>query len=196
MKTVLTAVCLILFALPAKAGIDPLPKPLGIAVGSDLPTVLATLKKLKAVITTDEKKQPGVHGSPYTYTRVKASLSNGPIERVKLYFYDQKLARMQVLSSDQRTPILLTKFGKASLESPTGRQFWWNRDKLTGVSCYGLKSNASSTPAAQINKGECEIFDMRVLVNTLGNRQQIEVQFQLLVQGTNEKVNKLKQPTR
>jgi hypothetical protein len=68
--------------------------------------------------------------------------------------------------------------------SPTGHAFWWNPDQLTGVACH---LSATKPP-----KGRCEIFDMRILVDVLGSRHQIEVQFQTLVQGTIEQVEKVK----
>jgi hypothetical protein len=181
---------------PAQAALDTLPTPLGLTMGSKLPTVLVALGKLKAEVTKEEKQQPGVHGSPYTYTRVKATLPKGKIAKLKLAFYNNTLARAQFLARDMHSPIATAGLGKPTLESPAGRQFWWNREKLMAVSCQGAKNSVNSTPAAASAKGECEIFDMTFLVKTLGNRHQIEVQFQLLTQSTTEKIEALKKAAR
>ena len=100
---------------------------------------------------------------------------------------------MKLLARDGSAPLRTDSFGKPSLSSPTGRHFWWKRTELSGMSCQGHQIKNFSSPTNNAPKGECEIFDMRTLVDILGNRQQIEVQFQLLVQGTVEKIEKLKQ---
>ena len=192
MKIMAITVLLLLVTLPANAGIDPLPQPQDLRLGNSLAKTLETLKTKKAVVTSEEKKQPGIHGSPYTYTRVEATLPQGPVARAKLYFYNKTLARMQLLSRDHRAPLAVDSFGKPSLASPTGRQFWWDRKNMSGISCQGRQAKAFSSPTGRLDKGECELFDMRVLVDILGNRHQIEVQFQLLIQGTAEKVETLK----
>ena len=192
MNMVSSALLVLLCALPAQTEASPTPQPLGLSLGTSLTKALSTLNSLKANVTTDEKNQPGIHGSPYTYTRVKAAIPKGSIEQVKLYFYNKKLARMKLLARDGSSPMRTDTFGKPSLSSPTGRHFWWKRAELSGMSCQGHQIKNFSSPTNNTPKGECEIFDMRTLVDILGNRQQIEVQFQLLVQGTVEKVEKLK----
>ena len=190
MKKVSSALLVLLCALPARADADPAPRPLGLSLGTSLTKTLSTLKTLNVGVTTNEKKQPGIHGSPYTYTRVSATLPKGKIEQVKLYFYEQKLARMKLLARDGSAPLSVNSLGKPSLSSPSGRHFWWRAKELSGVSCQEHQKENFSSPTGSSPKGECEIFDMRVLVGVLGNRQQIEVQFQLLVQGTAEKLRK------
>lgn len=112
-----------------------------------------------------------------------AAFKTGPLEQAKLYFYDGKLTRIKVQSRDEKPPINTKKLGKPGLLSPTGHAFWWNPEQLTGIACH---RSATKPP-----KGHCEIFDMRILVDVLGNRHQIEVQFQTLVQGTIEQVEKV-----
>ena len=178
----------------AHAATPGMPRPLGLELGSQLAKTKRTLATLKATVTVHETTQPGIDGGPYTYTRLEASFARGPIERVKLYFYAKKLARMKLLSRDTESPIHVSILGSPSLQSPTGRTFWWNHRHISGVSCQGRsKATRSSSTPRKVTKGECELFDMRVLVDVLGNRQHIEVQYQMLIQSAIEKVEKLKQ---
>lgn len=176
---------LLVFATPASAlAATQLPTPMGLSFGSKLKTATAKLAKLKAKVSTEEKDQLGLHGKNYKYTKVEAAFKTGPIEQVKLYFYDGKLTRMKVQSRSEKPPVNTRKLGKPGLLSPTGHAFWWDPEQLTGIACH---RSATKPP-----RGRCEIFDMRPLVGVLGNRHQIEVQFQTLVQGTIEQVEKVR----